>query len=632
MASTLIGALRVSLGLDSAQFSRGLQDAQGSMARLGGQMQKIGAAVSVVGAGIGLAIRGQLNAADDLAKLGQKIGIPVEALSQLEHAANLSGVGLEQLRTGFTIFSRNLSEQAGKFEAVGIATRDAAGKMRPTVDVVADLADVLAGMPDGAEKTALAVSLLGESGAHMIPLLNGGSAALREMMAEADRLGLTITDKTAKAAEAFNDNLTRLRASVVGLARQITAALAPVLAALTESVAGIAETFARLPEGLQTVAAALAGVAVAAGPLLFALGSIVKMAVPLAAMAAAAAGPWALLAGAVVAAGAAFALFRDNTKTGKEPIEDARVALELLNEALGTFNLSSPEAAGNSITQAQAHARNAEAAIKAAEAELELMRVRIAAMTFPGAPNDSNPALEKQKREAEAQKEIIASLTRSLEEARRRMKANVVEITGMGDAWNGTTETITTATLALDGFGGAADDMEERVRRAMQKINEDLEETKTLAEDLKPSFASAFESIVTGSQPARTALAQLASAVSSLFARKAFESIWGGLKLGNVFGNLSSFDGGGFTGMGARSGGIDGKGGFPAILHPNETVVDHTRGPAAGGVTVINNIDARGAVAGVGEQIGLEFDRRMPQVAAVARGAVADALSRGRRG
>ncbi|AIM40784.1 tail length tape measure protein [Idiomarinaceae phage Phi1M2-2] len=38
-----------------------------------------------------------------------------------------------------------------------------------------------------------------------------------------------------------------------------------------------------------------------------------------------------------------------------------------------------------------------------------------------------------------------------------------------------------------------------------------------------------------------------------------------------------SFDGGGFTGRGARSGGVDGRGGFPAILHPNETVIDHTK-------------------------------------------------------
>lgn len=41
---------------------------------------------------------------------------------------------------------------------------------------------------------------------------------------------------------------------------------------------------------------------------------------------------------------------------------------------------------------------------------------------------------------------------------------------------------------------------------------------------------------------------------------------------------ISSFDGGGFTGSGSRSGGVDGKGGFPAILHPNETVIDHTKG------------------------------------------------------
>ncbi|KPF74567.1 hypothetical protein IP68_12460 [Blastomonas sp. AAP25] len=43
-----------------------------------------------------------------------------------------------------------------------------------------------------------------------------------------------------------------------------------------------------------------------------------------------------------------------------------------------------------------------------------------------------------------------------------------------------------------------------------------------------------------------------------------------------------SFDGGGYTGSGARSGGMDGKGGFLAMLHPRETVLDHTRGQGGG--------------------------------------------------
>ncbi len=45
--------------------------------------------------------------------------------------------------------------------------------------------------------------------------------------------------------------------------------------------------------------------------------------------------------------------------------------------------------------------------------------------------------------------------------------------------------------------------------------------------------------------------------------------------LGSIF---ISFDGGGYTGSGGRSGGVDGRGGFYAVLHPDETVVDHTRG------------------------------------------------------
>jgi tape measure domain-containing protein len=44
-----------------------------------------------------------------------------------------------------------------------------------------------------------------------------------------------------------------------------------------------------------------------------------------------------------------------------------------------------------------------------------------------------------------------------------------------------------------------------------------------------------------------------------------------------VKGSLLGFAGGGYTGSSPRAGGIDGQGGFPAILHPQETVIDHTR-------------------------------------------------------
>lgn len=49
---------------------------------------------------------------------------------------------------------------------------------------------------------------------------------------------------------------------------------------------------------------------------------------------------------------------------------------------------------------------------------------------------------------------------------------------------------------------------------------------------------------------------------------------WAGMR-------VTSFDGGGYTGKRSRSGGMDGKGGFMALLHPDETVIDHTKSSGA---------------------------------------------------
>jgi hypothetical protein len=72
--------------------------------------------------------------------------------------------------------------------------------------------------------------------------------------------------------------------------------------------------------------------------------------------------------------------------------------------------------------------------------------------------------------------------------------------------------------------------------------------------------------------------------------------------------SAASFEGGGFTGSGPRSGGLDGKGGFPAILHPNETVTDHTKGQRSGGVANvtfnINAIDTSDATRLISSQRG----------------------------
>jgi hypothetical protein len=96
--------------------------------------------------------------------------------------------------------------------------------------------------------------------------------------------------------------------------------------------------------------------------------------------------------------------------------------------------------------------------------------------------------------------------------------------------------------------------------------------------------------------------------------------------LSSPAGSLPSFAGGGYTGMSGRSGGIDGKGGFPAILHPNETVVDHTQGQGSGGVIINQTVQIS---TGVSQTVRAEIAQLMPQIAAVTKQAVADSRRRG---
>jgi hypothetical protein len=67
---------------------------------------------------------------------------------------------------------------------------------------------------------------------------------------------------------------------------------------------------------------------------------------------------------------------------------------------------------------------------------------------------------------------------------------------------------------------------------------------------------------------------------------------------GNAVDNIGSMDGGGYTGNGIRAGGMDGKGGFMAMVHPNETVIDHTKGQGMQAAPTVNfnisTVDAAG--------------------------------------
>jgi len=256
-----------SFGRDSAgALSDSLGPAQALQARLGGI-----AAVITSGA-FAAFVKTSVNIQDELSKSAQKAGISTEAFSGMAYAARLADVEADQLSKTYSKLNALLSDgQQGQKAAVETFRRL---KLDPQSFKDADalllaLADRFADMPDGVAKSAMAIDVFGEKlGPGLIPFLNGGRAGLEALREEAARLGIVIDTQTGKAAEEFNDTLTRLKTRVEGVGMQFAKALLPALQAVAseftnvERSGGAVDTMAAgLRIGIETLAVLGANVA-----------------------------------------------------------------------------------------------------------------------------------------------------------------------------------------------------------------------------------------------------------------------------------------------------------------------------------------------------------------------------------
>ncbi len=214
------------------KFNEGIGNLVGSIAAL------TGAAVAAGGTLFATA-KATADAGDNALKMSQRIGVGVEKLQELIYAGKLADVSTEQLGTGLKILNKNIegassgsAELAKDFAKIGVSTKNSDGSLKSADQVLYDIADRFQNMPDGAQKTATAMALLGKSGSDMIPLLNGGSAALRQAADEAREFGLVIDQDSAKLSEEFNDNITRTQQLFAGLRNIVGAKLIPIINAL----------------------------------------------------------------------------------------------------------------------------------------------------------------------------------------------------------------------------------------------------------------------------------------------------------------------------------------------------------------------------------------------------------------
>jgi uncharacterized phage infection (PIP) family protein YhgE len=221
-----------------ASVERNIKGLERAAAGVAAPFRAIGGLAAAAGlAAFAGAVRSAINAADDLNQVSANLGVGVERLSELKYAAAQSGLAFEDLQKGLAQLSSKIEEGSDTFRRLQI---DLDGIKSPDQALRA-IAERFAQMEDGAQKTALAADLFGQKlGPRFVELLSGGADGLARFADEARRLGAVVSTDTARAADQFNDSLTRLGANFdavkISIANQFLPTLNRMLDDLNEGI------------------------------------------------------------------------------------------------------------------------------------------------------------------------------------------------------------------------------------------------------------------------------------------------------------------------------------------------------------------------------------------------------------
>jgi len=232
----------------NAQTEAAAQQIQALFGQLAQGMEKVSGASSFLGE-----IAGQLAAAFTvgaivdftekaieseaaLDKLAQKTGLSVETLSALQATAEKSKVSFEELNVSLGMFSDKIfsalktgGDLAKIFRDLGVSLTDDYGKILPVNQILQQVMDKFKAMPDGPQKTYVAMELFGRSGRELIPILNQGAEGLRKMRDEAEAGGTLVTAKQSKEALEFEEQIASLKLTLSAMWREVANGVLPTL-------------------------------------------------------------------------------------------------------------------------------------------------------------------------------------------------------------------------------------------------------------------------------------------------------------------------------------------------------------------------------------------------------------------
>lgn len=247
---------------------------------------KVGVGMIAVGAGLTLFANNAKDTTVEFTKgaiqMSREIGVGVDEASRLVFAAQRMGLSVDDASKAFGILSKqivatNNATEVGQtaLSRLNIVTKNADGSTRDFTGVLFDVADKFKNMPNGVEKTTLAMELFGRSGKDLIPLLNQGAEGIKELEKKADELGITLTGDNIAKFQEYIKSQKDLADSSLALKMTIGREVIPAQAELNKKMNEGLQILLNLPEPFRGVAVAAAAFG---GPVLSAAGSILVFA------------------------------------------------------------------------------------------------------------------------------------------------------------------------------------------------------------------------------------------------------------------------------------------------------------------------------------------------------------------
>ncbi|MEM1356336.1 MAG: hypothetical protein AAGH88_15790 [Planctomycetota bacterium] len=298
MAKRSIGKLSVILSADTRRYAAGLNRGKEQAKDFGKSVKRtmanvkrviVGLGAVAIGGGVFAGLSRELARLDEVAKVAGRLGSTTEELSRMQFAAQQTGVGVSTLNMALQRMTRRVAEAAnGSGEAVNALKElglDAERLARMTPGgAMEEIADAMQRVGSQGDRVRLAMKLFDSEGVALVNTLAEGAEGLRRFGVESDRLGNTVDSKAARAAEDFNDAVTRLKASLRGtvgaLADDVVPAFTGVVDKVSTLIGRIRAGDAVLSKSVLQVGALVSGFAAGTfvgGKLITLIGKLVTM-------------------------------------------------------------------------------------------------------------------------------------------------------------------------------------------------------------------------------------------------------------------------------------------------------------------------------------------------------------------